>query len=447
MCRLARCAVAFAVVLTLVGDPTAAEARPCPVFTAARVQGTVSEPQLTELSGLAASQANPGVLWAHSDSPSGTEVFALSLTGERLATVELQGATAVDWEDIAVGPGPEPGQSYLYVGDIGDNQAERTHVTVYRVPEPVLDDPPLPDPVVLADVDAFTLDYPDGAHDAEALLVDPRSGDLFIVTKTLSSGPSGIYRLATPGVPADPLTLTAVGSLSLPSAPFAGSTVTGGDISPSGDEILLRTYFTAFAWRRGPAQSVAGAFSGTRCPVPIALETQGEAIAYRRNGNAYLTTSEWRDQGPRPLHEYRARRRPDGLIRRGTGAFAGDGIVNLTGAGQTRTATVNAGRTVTFTVRVDNDGDRVDDIGVRGDGGSPQLTVRYRRNGVDITAQVVAGTYRVQDLASGGRVEITVVVTARSGAPRGSSHTVAVTLTSQASTSARDRVKATTTVG
>ena len=442
-----RCAATVVIVAGLVGLPgldAAAAARPCPTFTPARVRGTVSDPALDELSGLAAGRANTGVLWAHADSGTGPRLQALSSSGAVLATYVLDGATAVDWEDLAIGPGPEPDQAYLYVGDIGDNPATRPNVTVYRVREPVIEDPPGPDPVVLTGVDALTVEYPDGARDAEALLVDPRTGDLLIVTKTLTTGPSGVYRYPAPQQVGAPVTLEHVASLAVPSSPLSGSTVTAGDISPGGDEILLRTYFSAYVWRRGPGQSVAGALAGGRCPVPLQFETQGEAIAYRRDGNAYFTASEWNTAGPRPLHEYRARWRPDGLIRLGSGPFAGDDVVNLTGAGQTRVATIGPRGRASFTVRVANDGDRVDRIRVRGDGGGPRFNVRYRRGGVDVTSAVTAGTYEVTGLVPGTGVPVVVEVTARPGTPPGSSLTVATTLTSTTSPANRDRVRATT---
>ena len=93
----------------------------------------------TNLSGLAyqpSGSSAPGVLWAHADSGADAEIHALTETGDHLATYPLEGATATDWEDIAVGPGPEDDTSYVYVGDIGDNTSVRGDVTVYRVATP-----------------------------------------------------------------------------------------------------------------------------------------------------------------------------------------------------------------------------------------------------------------------------------------------------------------------
>ena len=441
MRRATGAALALTVGALVVGPASdaAGAVRPCPVFTPGQVRGTVSDPALAEVSGLAASRANPGVLWGHADSGAAAEIHALSADGQRLVTFELQGATATDWEDIAVGPGPDPDTTYVYVADIGDNQSQRDDVTVYRVPEPVLDPAPGPDPVVLTDVVALTVEYPDGAHDAETLLVDPRTGDLFIVTKTLFAGASGIYRWAAPQ--SGSATVELVGSLSLPSSPFTGSTVTAGDISPSGDEILLRTYTTAFAWRRDPLQSVTEALGGARCAVPLEFETQGEAIAYRHDGNAYLTTSEWTDD-PAPLYEYAAHRRVDGLIRHAPGPFVGDDVYALRGTDQTVRATLGPRGRTTFAVRAQNEGDRPDSVRVRGDAGNARFRVRYVRAGVDVTSQVVGGTYVVPDLPSGAVATLLVDVRALPGAPPGATRTINVTLTSQATPTQRDRVKA-----
>ena len=436
-------ALALAVGSIVVGPAGEAGAavRPCPVYSPGQQRGTMSDPALAEVSGLAASRTNPGVLWAHADSGAGAEIHALAADGERLATFALAGATATDWEDIAVGPGPDPGVSYVYVADIGDNQSRRDGVTIYRVPEPVLAPAPGPDPVVLNDVVALDVEYPDGAHDAETLLADPRTGDLYIVTKTLFLAPSGVYRYAAPQSAVGTATLEHVATLSVPPSPFGGSTVTAGDISPSGDEVLLRTYGSAFVWRRGPTQSVAEALGGTRCPVPLQSETQGEAVAYRLDGETYLTTSEWTDD-PAPLWEFAAHRQVDGLVRHGTDPFVGDDVYGLRGSTQTVSATLPPRGRTTFTVRVQNEGDRPDSIPVRGDAGNARFRVRYVRNGIDVTAQVVGGTYVVPDLPSGAVAAIGIVVTALPGAPSGAARTLNVTLASQDTSVPRDRVKA-----
>lgn len=133
--------------------------------------------------------------------------------------------------------------------------------------------------------------------------------------------------------------------------------------------------------------------------------------------------------------------KPDGHVKKGDGAYAGNNVYNTTGASQTRSASVSAGGTATFTVRAQNDGDAIDDVGVRGQASTGRFRFTYTRAGVDITAQVVAGTYQIDDLAPGATANVKVAVKARAGAPRGSSINGAVTLTSRTDTSAKDRVR------
>lgn len=61
------------------------------------------------------------------------------------AILELEGVEPQDFEDITLGPGPEEGINYIYVGDIGNNQwingrveHNRTEFYIYRFPEPDL---------------------------------------------------------------------------------------------------------------------------------------------------------------------------------------------------------------------------------------------------------------------------------------------------------------------
>ena len=115
----------------------------------------------------------------------------------------VAGAGNVDWEDIAAGPGPQPGEHYLYVGDIGDNTKSRDDVVVYRVVEPTV---PIPsDPGadgVTAPATALRLRYDDGPHDAESLMVHPTTGDIYVITK--SFGDTRVYKAPPGGRRADP---------------------------------------------------------------------------------------------------------------------------------------------------------------------------------------------------------------------------------------------------
>ncbi len=199
-----------------------------------------------------------------------------------MGTIDISGAQAVDWEDIARAP---PGRgSDLYLGDIGDNAKQRASVQVYRVAEPDSASAP-------AAAEALDLTYPGGqAWNAETLLVDPLSGDLYIVTKELL-GSSPVFRAAAPLPFGGSVELAQVATIDF--AKFGGGTLaTGGDVSPDGSLVIVRTYGTAFAWRRPKGAPLEAAFATEACPLPLAKEPQGEAIGFADDGSSYFTVSE-----------------------------------------------------------------------------------------------------------------------------------------------------------
>lgn len=258
--------------------------------------GTVSAPALAETSGLAASRRNPGVWWVHNDSGDSARFFALSGEAQPLATIEVDGATATDWEDIAVGPpstsdGSDPATSSaqtLYLADIGDNGRSRSGITVYRLAEPTIDKT-TPGATRHVTADALTFTYPDGPHDAEALMVDPRTGDLVIVTKDWTlTGHSQIFR-APAGMAAGSTTvLEQVATLDL----LVGTLVTGADVSPDGSVVALRSYTAISLYPRPADQPLWSALRQAPCTGPPPIEKQGEAIAFTADGSAYATLSE-----------------------------------------------------------------------------------------------------------------------------------------------------------
>ena len=255
----------------------------------ARVTGRVGAAEATELSGLALSRSNPGVLWTHNDSGDRPRLLAVAPDGRLLADVAVTGAQHVDWEDIAVGPAPGAGAA-LYIGDIGDNTARRSSVVVYRAREPRLGGGT---PGATAPATALMLRYPDRPHDAEALLVDPSSGAIFIVTKYLG-GTARVYAAGSPAGEAA-TTLRRAGKMSL----GYGEEITAGDVSADGRTIVLRTYDRAFVWSRRRGESVALALRRRPCTAraDLLVEGQAEALALTRDGRAFYTVPE----GERPV--------------------------------------------------------------------------------------------------------------------------------------------------
>lgn len=246
--------------------------------------GVLPSDELDEVSGIAASRKNPGVLWVHNDSGDSARVFAITPEGKLLGVYSLSGVEVRDCEDIAVGPGPKVGESYLYIGDIGDNNAARPMVFIYRVPEPTVSSSQETVRAQLADIEKITLKYEDGPRDAEVVMVDPQTGDLYIISKRTDR--CKVYRVPSWEMkPGATVTMRSVAQL-----PWGWST--GGDISPDGREILVRGYANAALWKRPESGELWRAFESKQYVVPVEREQQGEAICFDAQGKGYYTTSE-----------------------------------------------------------------------------------------------------------------------------------------------------------
>ncbi len=267
-------------------------------FLAGRRAGVVGSDLIREASGIVASRQNSGVLWMHNDSGGSPKVFAIDTKGSLLGVCTIRGATARDWEDIAVGPGPDPNQQYLYVGDIGDNRARRSEVVVYRVPEPKVSDARAFGTMTIGPPEAIRLTYPGGPRDAETLLLDPLTRDIYIVAKRELF--SKVYRAGFPQSTTQPTEMELVTSLSWGLA-------VGGDVSPDGREVIVRGVFNASLWTRPAGEPLWHAFSGKQIFLPLANERQGEAIAFDNRGLGYFTISE----GLHPTLYYFARVRSE----------------------------------------------------------------------------------------------------------------------------------------
>jgi hypothetical protein len=174
--------------------------------------------------------------------------------------------------------------SCLYFGDIGDNQKQRASSVIYRVEEPASFT--TSDRSVRAEALPFV--YPDERHNAEALLIHPITGVVTIVTK-VSSGTSPVFELPMPLSPGQRVTLRRDGQVR---PPRGSERITGGAVHPQGKGVLLRTYTHVFYYPMAPDQTVAQALAGPACPMPVADEYQGEAIAWLPSGTGYMTVTE-----------------------------------------------------------------------------------------------------------------------------------------------------------
>ncbi|WP_067491577.1 hypothetical protein [Actinomadura hibisca] len=244
-----------------------------------KVLFTVSDPRITESSGLAVSRRHPGVVYTHNDSGGVAQVFALGPDGSTKAVLTLGGANARDWEGMAVGR-DEKGRPAIYVADIGDNMGGAwPYVTVYRIPEPAQ----LSSQTIRAT--AFRLKYEDGPRNAETVMINPRTNRLYVASKLFSGA---VY--------AAPAKLRTSGFNKLRKVADAPAIATDGAYAPDGRSLVIRTYFGARTYAVKPNGDPGESLSSVGLPA----QEQGESITYSADGKSLLAGSEGQNQ---PVHQ------------------------------------------------------------------------------------------------------------------------------------------------
>ncbi|GAB3266055.1 hypothetical protein GCM10027456_50020 [Kineosporia babensis] len=198
----------------------------------------IKDSRITESSGLAPSLLHKNVLWTHNDSGHSAQIYGIAKNGSTAATVVISGEQSRDWEAITSLRGPKnspaPGEALIAVGDIGDNLAVHpsVRIAIIREPQNLAD-------VTVEPVRVLNLTYPDGPRDAEALLADPKSGQLYVVSKTLFG--SELYSVPKKVWPGNQATgeskVTEMTKVATMRAPM----VTDGAFLPDGN-LLLRGY-------------------------------------------------------------------------------------------------------------------------------------------------------------------------------------------------------------
>lgn len=246
------------------------------------VTGVFQLPRLTESSGVAVSRTLDGVLWTHNDSGDQPWLYATDLSGAARGAFRIAGAQAVDWEDIALGPCPGEARSCLYIADTGDNFESRPAVDLYIVPEPT-SLPARADSLGTLTARRLRVRYADGPHDVEALVVSP-DGEVMLISKGRTGG-VGLYRLPT--IPSDSPTVLLERSEQLAIVPQRsfGRLVTGAAISPSGRELVVRTYVDLVFYRlvNGELSDQAVCWLGMR-------DLQGEGVDFLDDSTLVLTS-------------------------------------------------------------------------------------------------------------------------------------------------------------
>jgi hypothetical protein len=252
-----------------------------------------SDPRIDEASGLAVGITSPAELYVQNDSGDSARFFAVNAhTGRTDAVCAVPGASNIDWEDLAVAP-DRHGTPSVWLADIGDNDENRSEIRVYRVTEPTVSG--AGGALTTAAPQLWRLRYPDGAHNAESIFLDPIQHRIYLVTKSVF-GQSQVFQAPASPNPGAVQTMRQVASISfgltgMPGGPnLVGQlTATGASMSADGSRLVIRTYTDAYFWPVAGGD-VAAALRATPTRLALPQQPLGEGIAFR--GNNILIDSE-----------------------------------------------------------------------------------------------------------------------------------------------------------
>lgn len=259
--------------------------------------GTMAKKVMPETSGFACSRQTSGYIWAHGDENTGSnkKIVAIQPSGTLAMTVTISGDPGRDdWEDIATGI--YGGKNYVFIGAIGDNDLQFKDIYyIYFFEEPAITSGSKE-----VSVKYIRFGYPDNkAHNTETLMYDNVEQIFYIVDK-VKSGVCTLYSLPfKTDYGTSTQTLTKVCELG------SGSKFnycTGGDISPDGKWMLIKSKPYTLMWERQGSESLSQ--TAQRLPVQIAAyqeEAQGEAIAWLDSTTFYTTSDQKNDV---PIYQY-----------------------------------------------------------------------------------------------------------------------------------------------
>lgn len=250
------------------------------LFEKAEDRGMVSA-DLEEASTLVASYRNPGSLWTLNDSGNPAEIFLIDNSAKILMTCMFNKIENRDWEDIAIGPGSNDSTKYLYVGEIGDNDAKYNFKYLYRLEEPVFQGGSR---IFIEKFDTIVVSLPDGKRDMESITIDQTTGDLYLISKREEN--VNLYRApASTLIPGDTIVPEKLGTL-----PFHN--VVAVDFTWDSKELLIKTYDQIYYWERPDSLSIPQVLLTDPVEINYKREPQGESVAWTLDGSGFYTLSE-----------------------------------------------------------------------------------------------------------------------------------------------------------
>lgn len=269
------------VILFLLSACTTENTKPIS-FTDRIDKGEVLETAIDEASGLAYSRNYTNSLWIHNDSGDDARLFLINENAVAQGFITLEGATNRDWEDMAIARFNNANQ--LFVADIGDNSLQYDDKYLYYFAEPstVFN---ATFNIPSSSITKITLQYPDGKKDAEALMIDEKANEFYIISKEGTQ--ASVYKASIP-LPNGDLDITMEKVATLPYG-----NITAADISADGLEVLVKTYSNVYYWKRQDINtSIASLLQNVPTVLSYTPEIQGEAIAWHKDQLGYFTLSE-----------------------------------------------------------------------------------------------------------------------------------------------------------
>ena len=259
-------------------------------FGFGKIVGKIENKTIKEASGLVESIENPNGLWTHNDGGDGPFLYFISNQDAKiLKKVSLVGIKNEDWEDLAIGPSIlEDTSTYIYLGDIGDNKKNKTIKKIHFFREPKIKD--FDNKIIeINDIKTISFYSEKKIENFETLMIDPNSRELFLIAKNKKKK-QNIYKINTENIEIDEIQ-KAKKYLTLNLKNLKGE-VTGGEISRNGQKCLIKTYKNVLLWEKNKDEKWKNIWSQAPKILKYIPESQGEAICWSNDENAYFTLSE-----------------------------------------------------------------------------------------------------------------------------------------------------------
>ena len=259
-------------------------------FGFGKIVGKIENKTIKEASGLVESIENPSGLWTHNDGGDGPFLYLISsFDAKILKKISLVGIKNEDWEDLAIGPSIlEDTSTYIYLGDIGDNKKNKTIKKIHFFREPKIKDFDN-ELIEINDIKTISFYSEKKIENFETLMIDPNSRELFLIAKNKKKK-QNIYKINTENIEIDEIQ-KAKKYLTLNLKNLKGE-ITGGEISRNGQKCLIKTYKNVFLWERKKDEKWKNIWSQAPKILKYIPESQGEAICWSNDENAYFTLSE-----------------------------------------------------------------------------------------------------------------------------------------------------------